>query len=66
MAIKVTTETITRKIYSDIEVDGEKYILIDMLNENGRVIDSVLRNENGYDIDDPVIMEAVEEIVDKL
>lgn len=65
MTIKVTEETMIRKIYSGIEYEGEKYILIDLLNENGRVMDSTVRDEYGNEIDDPDVYSAIDKIIDE-
>jgi hypothetical protein len=37
---------------------------IDYYNEKGKVIDSILRNEDGFDINDPVLFEDVQEFID--
>lgn len=34
------------------------------MNEKGKVIDSLLRDKDGNEIDDPILMEQVQELVD--
>ena len=52
----VITET------SIIELDSKlKVTVIDYFNEKGKIIDTVIRDENGFDIDDPILFENIEE-----
>lgn len=50
----VITETFTIELKT-----GKKIIAIDYLDERGKVIDSVIRDEHGNNIDDPIIYEEV-------
>lgn len=65
MTIQVTTEIIKRKIYSNIEVDGHKYTLIDMLDESGKTVDTIVRDDLGNDVHDPDVFEQVEALVNE-
>ena len=62
------TESITTESY-EVECDGTNgpmtFIYIDYLNEKGKVIDSVLRTVEGYDVDVPGLMEEIQEFIDQ-
>jgi hypothetical protein len=47
----------------EIICEGEKYFYIDYF-ENDKIIDSVLRNENGANIEDPILFERIQEAID--
>lgn len=59
---RITTETY--EIEYDLGVEPLNLIYIDYLNEKGKVIDSVLRYEDGTNCDDPFILEQIQELVD--
>lgn len=54
-------------------VDGKKVIYKEYINQKGKVIDSELRDENGYEITDDsapgnnvaALLEEVQDVVDK-
>jgi hypothetical protein len=55
MSVKVlstSTETVVTTTYN-IEYKGVKYTLTDYTDENGKFIESTLRDENGDLIEDP-------------
>lgn len=47
----------------EVFCEGERYFYIDYI-ENDKIVDSVLRDENGADIDDPIIFEKIQEKID--
>lgn len=61
---KVTTETY------ELDVDGMKIIYIEYFNEKGKVIDTVLRNEEGIDLEDAHLLgsnfNSVAELLDEI
>jgi hypothetical protein len=61
----IDEKTITTKTY-EVEIEGSKYIYIDYYDDRGKIIDSVLRFENGDNCDDPLVFEEVQELVDKI
>lgn len=46
--------------------NGEVVFYKEWLNEEGKVMDCTLRSKDGYEIDDPIIMEQVQNEVDEL
>ena len=36
----------------------------ELINSKGKVVDSFLRDKDGFEIDDPILLEEVEEFVD--
>ena len=38
----------------------------EFINSKGKVVDSFLRDKDGFEIDDPILLEEVEEFVDSL
>ena len=38
----------------------------EFLNSKGKVVDSFLRDKDGFEIDDPILQEEVEEFIDGL
>jgi len=48
--IKKTTEHIITETFEIELTAGNKVFVIDYLNERGKVIDTVFRDENGYDL----------------
>lgn len=59
--LKVTEETFTLQ-------DPEEGVLVykEWSDESGKVMDIVLRSKDGYEIDDPNILERVQAFVDNL
>lgn len=60
-----TTSNITTETY-EIDLGGGrgKVTYIEYLNDSGKVIDEILRSEAGHEIDDPALLEEVQEFVD--
>jgi uncharacterized protein (DUF2141 family) len=55
----VITET------SIIELDSKlKVIVIDYFNEKGKIIDTIIRDENGFELDDPILYENINEFLE--
>jgi hypothetical protein len=59
-----TTETITTETY-EMEVNGCRCVYIDYLNQKGKCIDAVLRDDAGNNVDDPALMEQIQKEVDE-
>lgn len=57
------SNTVTETTYF-LEDNGKKLVYKEWLNQKGKVIDEVLRDQNGNDIDDPALLERVQEAVD--
>jgi uncharacterized protein (DUF2141 family) len=58
-------ETITTERYQVQLTAGNIVTVTDYLDERGKVIDTVFRDEDGFDIDDPALFEYVIEFIDK-
>jgi hypothetical protein len=57
----VITET------SIIELDSkQKVIVIDYFNEKGKIIDTVIRDEDGFELDNPILFENITEFLEEL
>jgi len=57
----VITET------SIIELDSkQKVIVIDYFNEKGKIIDTVIRDEDGFELDNPILFENIIEFLEEL
>ena len=61
--ISQESNTVTETTYF-LEDNGKKLVYKEWLNQKGKVIDEVLRDQNGNDIDDPALLERVQEAVD--
>jgi len=61
--VSKTVAAITTETY-EVEKDGQKYIYIDYLNDSGKVIDSILRDENGNNVDNMTLMEEIQELTE--
>ena len=57
----VTTETFEIELTA-----GNSVIMIDYLDDRGKVIDTVLQDERGVEIDDDELIEAIEEFLEEL
>lgn len=57
-------ETITTERYQVQLTAGNIVIVTDHLDERGKVIDTVFRDEDGFDIDDPALLESVIEFIE--
>jgi hypothetical protein len=65
MKITAQTKEVLKVISYVIEEVPEvgTVIYTDYYNENDRIVDSVLRTEDGYDIDVPSLMEVVQDFI---
>ena len=61
--ISQESNSVTETTYF-LEDNGKKLVYKEWLNQKGKVIDEVLRDQNGNDIDDPALLERVQEAVD--
>ena len=57
----VTTETFEIELTA-----GNSVIMIDYLDDRGKVIDTVLQDERGVEIDDADLIEAIEEFLEEI
>ena len=57
----VTTETFEIELTA-----GNSVIMIDYLDDRGKVIDTVLQDERGVEIDDDDLIEAIEEFLEEI
>ena len=55
---KIVEAIVTETFVLENEL-GEKVTVIDYLDDRGKVIDTIVRDENGNDIDDPILYENV-------
>ena len=63
--INKSSSTVTTNTFEIDPEDGSKKITyIEYLNDKGRVIDENLRDSAGSEIDDPALLEVVQEFVD--
>ena len=56
-----TTETFEIELTA-----GNSVIMIDYLDDRGKVIDTILQDERGVEIDDDDLVEAIEEFLEEL
>lgn len=60
-------EDVKRVVYTIDEVDGYNNITyIEYIDRKNKVIDEELRDEDGYSIHDPALLEKVQNMVDSL
>jgi hypothetical protein len=57
--VSKTVEAIVTETFVLENELGEKVTVIDYLDDRGKVIDTVVRDENGNDINDPILYENV-------
>ena len=57
--VSKTVEAIVTETFVLENELGEKVTVIDYLDDRGKVIDTIVRDENGNDIDDPILYENV-------
>ena len=57
--VSKTVETVVTETFVLVNELGEKVIVIDYLDDRGRAIDTIIRDENGNDIDDPILYENI-------
>jgi hypothetical protein len=58
-------EVVTTETYQ-FDVDSERVILMEYLNEKGKCIDCNLRSEDGTEIDNPELLDQLQDFIDKL
>ena len=67
MKLLNVTEQNIRRISSTLENEGNRYICIEYIESDGHnVIDIVIRDEQGNDIDDPLICEEITTFLDEI
>ena len=57
--VSKTVEAIVTETFVLENELGEKVTVIDYLDDRGKVIDTIVRDENGNDINDPILYENV-------
>lgn len=57
-----TKQLVTEATYSFTDELGRIYYK-EWLDENGNIIDSVMRDKNGLEIDDPELLESIQNFV---
>ena len=60
-----THSQVTEHTYTFQDETG-RFFYKEWLDEKGRVIDSLLRDKSGYEIDDPALLARVWDAVDKI
>jgi hypothetical protein len=61
------TEQNIRTVTSTLENEGSRYICIEYIESDGyNVIDIVIRDEHGNNIDDPIICEKITTFLDEI
>jgi len=58
-----TESTVTEVSYT-LQDDLGAFYYKEWLNDSGKVIDSILRDKDGYEIDDPNLLEEVQQFID--
>jgi len=58
-----TESTVTEVTYT-LQDDLSAFYYKEWLNDSGKVIDSILRDKDGYEIDDPILLEEVQQFID--
>ena len=65
--IKKTTEQVITETFEIELTAGNKVFVIDYLDERGKVIDTVFRDEDGFELDDdPGLFDAIIEFLENL
>jgi len=59
-----STDTITRKIYN-VTYDGEPYIYIDFYNGDDKIVDTILRDVYGNNIDNADVLQEIVYVIDQ-
>lgn len=57
--VSKTVEAIVTETFVLESESGEKVTVIDYLDDRGKAIDTIVRDENGNNIDDPILYENV-------
>jgi hypothetical protein len=58
-----TESTVTEVTYT-LEDETSVFYYKEWLNDSGRVIDCLIRDKDGYEIDDSLLLEQVQEFID--
>jgi ribosome maturation factor RimP len=67
MKLLNVTEQNIHTITSTLENEGSRYICIEYIESDGyKVIDIVIRDEQGNNIDDPIICEEITTFLDEI
>lgn len=61
---KKTVEKITTETY-EMEIAGSRCVYIEYVNDKKHIIDAVLRDDAGANVDDPELLESVQKAVDE-
>jgi len=59
-------ESVVTEVTYTLADDISPFYYKEWLNDSGKVIDSILRDKDGYKIDDPALLEEVQNFVDNL
>ena len=62
--LAVDSNPVTVKTYT-VEREGDTYFYIDYINDQGKIVDSILRTTEGYEVDVPALFEEIQEFVDQ-
>ena len=57
--VSKTVEAIVTETFVLESQSGEQVTVIDYLDDRGRAIDTIVRDENGNNIDDPILYENI-------
>jgi len=58
-----TESTVTEVTYT-LQDDLSAFYYKEWLDDSGKVIDSILRDKDGYEIDDSILLEEVQQFID--
>jgi hypothetical protein len=64
--LHTSKSTVTESEYRFQLETGEVVFYKEWLDERGKVIDCTLRSKSGYDIDDPALLEQIQDKVDEI
>lgn len=54
-----TVQSITENIYTLQDSNGATITYIEWTNDGGEIVDSVVRDKDGYEIDNPALVEKI-------
>jgi hypothetical protein len=57
-ATLVSTEVLTSYLY-EIDYDGRTYSYVVQIDKDGDIVTDIIRDKNGYEIDDPTLAENI-------
>lgn len=60
--INESKDTVTR-LKHEVLIDNKKYFYIAYVDENNNEVDCIIRDEKGNNVDDPIILEQIEELI---